>query len=297
MIEAEEISASFGKAPVHINAVNVDDALEPVKDLETVRDVIRANLIAITEHARATGRPVLAHINHPNFRWAFTAEDVAHVLESRFFEVFNGHPMVYNDGHPDRADSSMERLWDIANTLRIAELGGPLLFGVGTDDSHNYHGGDVSPGRGWVMVRARELEAGALIEAMERGDFYASTGVTLRDVRFDAAAGRLELEIEPEPGVTYTTRFVGTRRGYDRAVEKVPAPEEDLIPFRLKYSPEVGATLAESRSLTPSHTLSGDELFVRAVVTASRAPANPISTEQRAMAWTQPFRGAGAKQP
>ena len=36
------------------------------------------------------------------------------------------------------------------------------------------------------MVRAPRLEARALLEAMERGDFYASTGVELAQLRGDA---------------------------------------------------------------------------------------------------------------
>ncbi len=288
MIESEEVTAGMNSVPVHINAVNVSDVIKPVKDLATVREVLRANLLAIAEHARASGKPVLAHLNHPNFRWALTPEDIAYVVEDKFFEVFNGHPSVYNDGHPDRADSSMDRLWDIANTIRITELNAPPLYGVGTDDSHNYHGGDVSPGRGWVMVRAEKLNANAIIRAMQRGDFYASSGVALKDVRFDEGSKTLSLEIEPEDGATYTTQFIGTRRGYDRAVEKVPTPEGDNAPYRLRYSADVGAVLASSDSLTPSYTLTGDELYIRAVVTSSKAPKNPIEPGQRAKAWTQP---------
>lgn len=288
MIEAEEVSASMQKVPIHINAINVAEVIEPIKDLATVRDVLRANMQAIAEHAIKQGRPVMAHLNHPNFRWALTAEDLAHVIEDQFFEVFNGHPAVYNDGHPDRAESSMDRLWDVANTIRIAELKAPPLFGMGTDDSHTYHGGDVSPGRGWVMVRAEKLEPNAIVEAMQRGDFYASSGVTLEDVRFDQASKTLKIAIAGEPGVSYTTQFLGTRKGYDSAVEKVPTPEGENVPYRLRYSPEVGAVLATSDSLTPSYTLTGDELYVRAVITASVAPKNPIEPDQKAKAWTQP---------
>lgn len=288
MIESEEVTASMQKVPVHINAVNVAEEIAPIKDLATVREVLRANLQAIAEQGRASGRPLLVHLNHPNFKWALTAEDVAYVVEDQFFEVFNGHPSVYNEGHLDRAESSMDRLWDIANTIRIAELQAAPLYGVGTDDSHNYHGGPTSPGRGWVMVRAEKLEANTLIEAMQRGDFYASSGVTLKDVRFDAGSKTLSIEIEPEEGVTFTTQFLGTRRGYDRAVEKVPAPEGDNAPYRLRYSKDVGAVLATSDSLTPSYTLTGDELYVRAVITASREPKNPSEPGLRAKAWTQP---------
>jgi hypothetical protein len=288
MIEAEEVSAGLGKVPIHINAINVAEALEPIKDLATVREVLRANMQAIAAHALQQGRPVIAHLNHPNFRWALTAEDLAYVVEDRFFEVFNGHPAVFNDGHPERAESSMDRLWDVANTIRLAELKAAPLYGVGTDDSHTYHGGDVSPGRGWVMVRAEKLEPNAIVEAMQRGDFYASSGVTLEDVQFDPTSKTLKIQIATEPGVSYTTQFLGTRQGYDRAVEKVPTPEGDNVPYRLRYSPQVGAVLATSDSATPSYTLSGDELYVRAVITASAAPKNPIEPEQKAKAWTQP---------
>jgi hypothetical protein len=288
MIEAEEVSASMKQVPIHINAINVAEAIQPIKDLATVQEVLRANLQAIAAHAIEHGRPVIAHLNHPNFRWALTAEDLANVIEDRFFEVFNGHPAVFNDGHPERAESSMDRIWDVANTIRLDQLKSPPLFGLGTDDSHNYHGGDVSPGRGWVMVRAEKLDANAIVEAMQRGDFYASSGVSLDDVKFDPDTKTLSLVIAAEPSVSYTTHFIGTRKNYDRAVEKVPTPEGDHAPFRLRYSPEVGAVLATTDDLNPRYTMKGDELYVRAVITSSKSPNNPIEPEQKTKAWTQP---------
>ena len=49
---------------------------------------------------------------------------------------------------------------------------------------------------------------------MEAGDFYASSGVYLNDVR--RAPGELSVEIRAEAGVTYTVQFIGTRQGFDR---------------------------------------------------------------------------------
>lgn len=288
LIEGEEVTGQAGSAPVHINAINVSDALKPTPDLTEVREVMRSNLQTIAQHALDTGKPVLAHVNHPNFRWAVSAEDLAHVIEAGFFEVFNGHPSTFTQGDPDRAESATGRVWDIANTIRLSELKAPPLYGVASDDSHNYHGGDVSPGRGWVMVRAEKLESDAITAAMQRGDFYSSSGVTLRDVRFDEQTRTLSLEIQPEDGITFTTQFIGTRIGYDRALEKVPAPKGDFVKTRLRYSPEVGAILATSDSLTPSYTLTGDELYVRALITATKPPENPAWKDQQAQAWTQP---------
>ena len=48
------------------------------------------------------------------------------------------------------------------------------------------------------MVRAADLEPETLIKAIKAGDFYASSGVTLRDVRYDANKKLLQVDIEPE---------------------------------------------------------------------------------------------------
>ncbi|MDZ4289002.1 MAG: hypothetical protein U0984_13630 [Prosthecobacter sp.] len=288
LMEAEEISAGFGKAPIHINAINLTEVIPPVKDLVSIRETMRVNLQAIAEQAQKTGRPIMAHINHPNFRWALTAEDLAHVIEDRFFEVFNGHPMTYAEGAPERADSSTDRIWDIANTIRLAELKQPPLFGMGTDDSHHYHGGTSIPGRAWVMVRAAKLDSDALVEAMQRGDFYASTGVTLESVDFNEKTRELRVKIKGEPGVKYTTEYRGTLKDYDRAVKEVPAPADDNHPVRLQYSAEVGKVLASSEALESSYKLTGGELYVRAIIRSDKVMANPILPEQKQQAWTQP---------
>lgn len=288
LVEAEEISAGMGKVPIHLNALNVTEAIKPVKDLTSIREVMRRNLQLVAEQAATTGKPMIAHINHPNFQWALTAEDLAHVIEDRYFEVFNGHPKTFTTGTSDRATSNTEKMWDVANTIRLAELKAPILYGIASDDSHNYHGGDVTPGRGWVMVRAEKLEADALITAMQRGDFYCSTGVTLDEVKFDKTTKKLSIKIKAEPGVKYTTEFHGTLRDYDRAVKEVPADPKDTHPVRLEYTADVGKVLATSNSVTPEYQMSGDELFVRASITSTKKPVNPVWEGQTEQAWTQP---------
>src|SRR6185295_7840330 len=117
---------------------------------------------------------------------------------------------------------STERIWDVVLTRRLAELRLPLMYGLATDDGHNYHeipSRKSEPGRGWVMVLARELTAAALIEALEAGRFYASSGVALK--RLIATPSRIEVEVDPQPGVEYTIEFLGTRRGFDPASEAV----------------------------------------------------------------------------
>lgn len=264
LIEAEEISDRYKGHHVHINAINLDEVIQPQHG-DSVVETMRNNLRAVEEQAKRLDRPILAHVNHPNFHWSITPQELAEVVEDQFFEVYNGHPGINHQGDKDRP--SDEEIWDIANALRIMVHDAPPLFGVATDDSHYYHGGNVSPGRGWVMVRSEKLEAGALIEAMERGDFYASSGVTLEDVGYDSGTQTHRLQIEGVEGLTYETRFVGTR----------------------KSSPEnAGEIFATVSGVDASYQIKGDELYVRAVVTSSRAHPNPSYKEQREQAWTQP---------
>ena len=284
LIPAEEITDSFAKAPLHLNATNVGERIAP-QGGDSVEAVLRNNLRAVIAQAQRLARPILAHVNHPNFQWALTAEAMAHVLEERFFEVYNGHNQVHHLGDAQRPGT--ERLWDIVNALRLVELKAPPVFGVATDDCHNYHSKlGSTPGRGWVMVRANELDAAELVEAMMRADFYASSGVSLDDVGFDGET--LRLQIAPDAGVTYRTEFVGTRVGVDLTSEPTLDAEGKEFGASRTYRGEIGVVLAVVEGTSPSYALQGDELYVRAVVTADRAHPNPSFAEQREQAWTQP---------
>jgi hypothetical protein len=79
------------------------------------------NVNAVLAQRERIGQPMIPHINHPNFGWALTAEDMMVVRGERFFEVYNGHPGVRNAGDSQRA--STERIWDIILTRRLTELG------------------------------------------------------------------------------------------------------------------------------------------------------------------------------
>lgn len=267
LIQGEEITDGFESRPIHINATNLRDLIKP-QGGASVRETIANNLDAVEAQSRRIGRPILAHLNHPNFGWGVTAEDLAHVLQERFFEVYNGHPGVNHLGDEDHP--SIEKLWDVANTIRLAELNAPPLMGIGTDDSHNYFGTrGSSPGRGWVMVRAAALTPESIVTAIQRGDCYASSGVTLADVAFDEAGRTLSLTIDAAPGEQYVTEFVGTPKNH--------ADDED-----------VGRVFARVEGANPRYTLTGEELYVRATVTSDAAVDNPAFEDQKKQAWTQP---------
>ena len=126
------------------------------------------------------------------------------------------------------------------------------------------------------MLRAAALTPEAVVGALKDGDFYASSGVTLREVSYEPRRKNLALEIEPDGDATFTTTFVGTPKNFADG-GKTPLDSE-----------AVGKTFASVTGTTATYKLTGDELYVRAVINSSRPPAVPSYENQVAQAWTQP---------
>jgi hypothetical protein len=261
-IKGEEITDKYMALPIHHNSMNHTHFIAPPGG-GSVREVLERTVAAVEEEAKKSGRPVLVHLNHPNFGWGVTADDIAHVQGERFFEVYNGHRGVRNYG--DKDHKSCEQIWDYVLALRLGKLGGPPLFAFATDDAHNYHkaGETANPGRGWIYVRAPQLSGDAITTALLAGDFYASSGVVLEDVVREK--NRLALRVAAQSGVSYKTRFIGTRKGG-----------------------EPGEVFAEVDGPSASYTLKGDELYVRATVVSTRPHPNGYDPKDVESAWTQP---------
>lgn len=293
LLQGEEISDRFGNVPIHINVSNVQELIPPLGG-DSVHGVMQNTVNAAVAQRERTGEPMLVHLNHPNFHYAITAEDLARVRGENFFEVYNGHPGVHNSG--DDVHPSAERIWDVMLTQRVAELNMPLMYGLGVDDGHSYHdipSRESEPGRGWVMVLAEGLTPRALIEAMEEGQFYASSGVNLS--RVTSSAQGLDVEIDAEPGVTYRVEFIGTRKGYDRTSEPVLDSRGKPMPnVTHKYSNDIGTVFQSESGTSASYRFSGDELYVRAVITSSKPHPNPSEPGDFEQAWVQPLRGPAA---
>jgi len=115
MIASEEISDRVKNKPVHLNASNLKEVIRPLGG-NSVREAIEANLRAVAEQAERSGREIMVHLNHPNFGFAITAEDLAAAISERFIEVYNGHPSVEHLGKKGL------RINPAAHVLRVAGL-------------------------------------------------------------------------------------------------------------------------------------------------------------------------------
>ena len=266
-IQGEEITNGFNGSPVHTNGINLMELIKPKKG-NSLRETMRNNIIAVQEQAARLKKPMFAHINHPNFGWSITAEDIAHVLEEKFFEVYNGHPSINHMGNAQRPGD--EKIWDIANTIRLSKLDALPLFGVASDDSHHYHGGDSKPGRGWIMVNSSTLNEDTIVNSINAGNFYATSGVHFKHLHRNQQNGILEFEIKAEDGIKYVTKITGTKKGEENDPRKI------------------GKVLASFEGVKVKYQLSENDWYFRATVHSSKNHPNPSFKGQMEKAWTQP---------
>ncbi|MFO0800388.1 MAG: hypothetical protein U0804_23210 [Gemmataceae bacterium] len=286
LVPAEEITHSYAKRPIHMNGINLRDVVKPI-DGKDATETISVNLRQVADQRTKTGRFMIAFLNHPNFGWGVRAEEMLLVDGLKYFEVFNGHPGVKNYG--DETHASTERVWDIALSLRLGKHGLGVIYGLATDDSHAYHEwglGKTNPGRGWVMVKAAHLTPDTLLKGIDAGDFYASSGVLLDDVRRDG--DEYKLAIRTEPGVSYKTEFVATMKGTNLDSTARLDKDGQELPVTRAYGADVGKVVATSTDTRPSYRLTGNELYVRAKVTSTKPHPNPYAKGDTEAAWTQP---------
>ena len=237
LIRGEEVTDRFGDKPIHVNGLDVSRNVDPQHG-SSVLDVVQRTVDAIRQ---AGGVP---HINHPNFGWAITAAELQAVRNDKLFEIYNGHHQVNNLG--GGGVPGMEEVWD-----RMLSSG-KLIYGLADDDAHVFkqpgNPNVPGPGRGWVFVKAEQLASRAIVEALDRGDFYSSTGVELLD--YQVTDRTITIAIKVELFSKYRVQFIGRN----------------------------GAILSEAIASPAIYHFKGDELYVRAKVLESNGR----------VAWTQP---------
>jgi hypothetical protein len=237
VMKGEELTDRFADKPLHVNGFAPESFINPTGGTSVLNTV--QNMVDAIRAARA-----VPSINHPNFGWAISADELQQVMRTRLFEVYNGHPTVNNLG--GGGVPGLEEVWD-----RILSSG-KMLYGIAVDDAHYFKRPEDKtaprPGQAWVYVRSPRLESRALLEALERGDFYGSTGVEMLSVA--ASSSALTLTIKQQPSSKYRIQFIGRQ----------------------------GRVLSESTSSPATYTFKGDEGYVRAKVLESNG----------AQAWIQP---------
>ena len=259
LIPGQEITGS----QVHMTGLNLDRLVGHL-----VRGPNGRVIQAYTDFTRqAGGAPI---INHPNFRWALKVSDIRPVRNCFLFELWNGHPDVNNQG--DARRMSTEQMWDALLT------DGMVIYGVSSDDMHELKrvGRNRSnPGRGWVMVRSAELTPTAITEALDRGDFYASSGVLLKSIDLTDGSYRVAVDEAATLAEVAKPETIG---------EMLP-PGAGRPGFRVEFVGPGGKVLAAGDGTEAVYERDPRVAYFRARVTFTHDVA---SERRRFRAWTQP---------
>ncbi len=240
LITGEEVTSKHDDAPIHVNAFRLQRTIEPYFG-EDILSTLQGNVDAI----RDVG--AVPSLNHPQYGWAISAATLAGARNLGLFEVYNGSPAT-ND------EWGLEEMWDHALTT------GREIYGIAVDDAHEFKQfgpGRSNPGGGWIEVLAPELTEEAILAAVGKGAFYASTGVKLEELH--RGRGELRVTVQQEGDHRYRTVFVG----------------------------EAGRVLARGTGVEESYRLRPGDGYVRATITDSSGRK----------AWVQPVFQEGAPRP
>lgn len=147
--------------------------------------------------------------------------------EEGFLSVYN-HPVWSGQHYPEYM--ALENLWglEIRNTHNVMMgyddnnshvyrdmlHGGKRLCVVAADDTHRPH----TIGGAWTMISAGELSYGAIIEAMEKGDLYATCGPLIHSLTLDGNILRLTFTEAREVALQTNARFARRCAGENGAL-------------------------------------------------------------------------------
>lgn len=247
LVGAEEVT---NDKTVHVNAIGITKVIPPQQGL-TVTELLQASIDAIR------AQEAVPLVNHPNFRWAFTASEMLPLKGPFLLEIASGHPAVNHGG--SGTVPGTEQMWDqlLSSGMRV--------FGAAVDDAHNFVQDftldRANPGRAWVVVRAARLTRDHIVRALIAGDFYASTGIELRNV--DVTPDALTVEIQPS------------------------VPSQSPKRYRVVFIGRNGRELATSHDNPARYRFTGSEGYVRARIEDSGG----------LRAWTQPVNVATRREP
>ena len=265
LIQGQEITQAIvdpdpllphGLRHTHVNGLNLARSIMPIGFPKPAHNVTAAetyerNFSAVRE---AGGLP---QINHPNLHWSVGLNDLVGLAGPYLLEIWNAFPTSNNLGGASESGAvtlSTEQLWDALLSRGIT------VWAVASDDAHEYVKFDdresPTPGKAWIVVRAASLTTEAVMDALHRGDFYASTGITLESYSVDERGISIVLARNKE--------WVPAFKGHARV--------------RTRFIGAEGEVLAEETGLSPRYVFRGNERYVRASI---------IDSDGR-RAWTQP---------
>lgn len=261
LIPGEELTEK-----VHSTAMNISGLVAKEGGKRSTKELIQSHVHRILEMG---GQTIL---NHPNFHYRVSVDDMFGIEGLYLFELYNGHPHVHNEGN--ESHPSTEEMWDELLTK------GMKIFGVSSDDAHHFKKHNIkpdksNPGRGWVMVKADTLTPDAITQAMLLGDFYASSGVILKTCFKSEHTYSVSIDKEKTQTEVASSYLVGNTK-------------ENMTPgFRIQWIGKNGSILKVDEGLNSIYTGKPEHLYLRPKVIYTSK--NPNGELREYYAWGQPL--------
>ncbi len=276
----------------HLNVFNVEKTFEINMKAKSVPSIIQESLDTFNELKAKSKRPMFMMLNHPFWcAWDVLPEDVLKFPELTHFEICN------NSANVDVSEFTTDKFWDVLLAHRLEKKQG-VIYATASDDTHYYDPERIDKSVGmnnaWVMARVNdEFTVDNTIKAIAEGDFYATSGVLLKDVVLDKSEKTLSVEVDAVDGVEYTIEFITTKRGFDHTVKgKAFSPKNKRYARTLPiYSDDIGKVVKTVKGTKASYKLAFNDLYVRAKITSNtptRIPEKPCFPKTQC-AWTQPL--------
>lgn len=273
LIPGEEVS---DPKHIHTTAMNINKLVIPHKQSKNKEydqnrfDDFKVYLMQkhVDSIRIAGGIPIL---NHPNWESGVSAKQMGQVDRLNMIELYNGHPEVNNWGNKKHA--SMEQKWDSLLTV------GRKVYAVASDDAHFFKRWGVkeeNPGRGWVMVQSESLNSDAITNSMVEGNFYASSGVILKNVIKSPKRYQIDIDVD-ETKEEANSPFIVS---YKTSKEKEG--------FKITFIADNGKIIKETTDLSTSINVPDGITYLRAKITYTRFTPSKKASEQF-FAWTQPI--------
>ncbi|MEA2013179.1 MAG: CehA/McbA family metallohydrolase [Verrucomicrobiota bacterium] len=231
-----------GEKCCHVLAIGTNKKIIPT-GYESPEDTQKKDILQDgIDKIQATG--AIPIICHPPWRNTFDEKIIMQTNGAHLFEVCNASPDCAS--YPTMGFSNGDSIWDALLSK------GFRYFGIASDDAHcyyeNFHVRAPRGGKGWIVVKAESLTVENIINSINCGKFYATTGVTLQD--YEVTDSYIHISISPKNYERATFEFIGNN----------------------------GKILQMNTGIEASYRIEGNENYIRI----------RISSSWGGWAWTQP---------
>ncbi len=257
--EINEVVSLYKEAGYDLLTISNHDLYSDVSDFQNKHDIVLINgfeysqdhhmlcvgveeLIeakhqkVIEKTCKQGGFVILCHPNWKNWKkkryWPW--EEIDNITGYSGIEIFNS--LIFRlEGNGLATDT-----WDYLLSQ------GKLIWGFANDDFHRWY--DLA--KAWNMIYSSTADHQSLVNSIQKGNFYASTGLSLYDFKLNN----------------------------DEIYIKAGAKNSHIEKYKYKFIGKNGKVLKEKTGKKAKYHISGDELYIRI----------KVISEHGAMLWTQP---------